>query len=156
LAVALRAAAPLFALLLFVAPSAWAEAEPGGWSYDLAHELMSPYCPGRTLAECPSDKADTLRMWLHVQEASGRSQAEVTAELVERFGEQVLSAPRPEGFGLAAYFVPVLAFLAGGCLVWHFLRKQTREAAAAPRPAQAPAGPSDPELERLVDEDLSR
>ena len=154
MAVALRAAAPLFLLLLLVAPFAWAEAEPEGWSYELAHELMSPYCPGRTLAECPSDKADTLRMWMHVQEASGRSQAEVTAELVERFGEQVLSAPRPEGFGLAAYFVPPLAFLAGGWLVWHFLRKQTREAAAAPRPAAA--GPSDPELERLVDEELSQ
>jgi cytochrome c-type biogenesis protein CcmH len=156
LAVALRAAAPLFLLLLLVAPFAWAEAEPGGWSYELAHELMSPYCPGRTLADCPSDKADTLRMWLHVQEASGRTEAEVMAELVERFGEQILSAPRPEGFGLTAYFVPVLAFLAGGLLVWRFLRKQTREAAAAPRPAASPAGPSDPELERLVDEELSR
>jgi len=153
---ALRASAPLLVLLLFSAPSALAETEPEGWSYELAHELMSPYCPGRTLAECPSSKADTLRMWLHVQEASGRSLDEVKAELVERYGEQILSAPRPQGFGLAAYFVPVLAFVAGGWLVWHFLRKQTREASAASRAVAAPVGPRDPELERLVDEELSK
>jgi cytochrome c-type biogenesis protein CcmH/NrfF len=148
-------AAVLLALgLQLAAPAAWAE-EGQGWSYEIAHELMSPYCPGRTLAECPSSQADTLRMWLHVQEASGRPVEEVKAELVERFGEKILSAPRPEGFGLAAYVVPVLAFLVGGMLVWAFLRKQTREAAARPPPAAA-AGPIDPDLERLIDEDISR
>ena len=154
--VGLRATA-LLALALWLAAPALAVTEAQGWSYDMAHELMSPYCPGRTLAECPSDKADTLRMWLHVQEASGRTADEVKAELVERFGDQVLSAPRPEGFGLAAYFVPVLAFVAGGLVLWLFLRRQTREAAALARPAPAgPAGAHDDELERLVDEELSR
>ena len=156
----LFARALLLGLALFSAPAALAATDPEGWSYELAHELMSPYCPGRTLAECPSGKADTLRMWLHVQEASGRSLDEVKAELVERFGDGVLSAPRPEGFGLAAYLLPVLAFLTGGLVVWHFLRKQTREAAARTGEAEAPAGsaasPADPELERLVDEELSR
>lgn len=130
--------------------------EPEGWSYDLAHELMSPFCPGRTLAECPSSQADTLRMWLHVQEASGRSEEEVKEELVERFGERILSSPRPEGFGLAAYVVPVLAFVAGGVLVWAFLRRQTREAAARAEAAAPATGSVDPDLERLVDEELSR
>lgn len=158
-AAGLRAAA-LLALALWIAPPAPAATEAEGWSYDLAHELMSPYCPGRTLAECPSEKADTLRMWLHVQEASGRPVDEVTAELVERFGDGILSAPRPEGFGLMAYIVPVLAFVAGGAVWWIFVRRQTREArevATVARPAAAaPAGPSDAELERLVDDELSR
>lgn len=153
-----RSAAPLLLslLLALAAASDGAAREPEGWSYDLAHELMSPYCPGRTLAECPSGKADTLRAWLQAQETSGRGKDEVEAELVARFGVQILSAPPPEGFGLAAYFVPVLAFVAGGVVVAHFLRKQTREAAAAPRPKPAPAGSGDPDLERLVDEELSR
>jgi cytochrome c-type biogenesis protein CcmH len=133
---------------LAAAPAA---AEPEGWAYDLADELMSPYCPGRTLSECPSSQAQTLRMWLLVQEAAGRSEAEVKDELVERYGKMVLPAPEPAGFGLAAYVVPVAAFAAGGALVWVFLRRQTRE-----RPAPAAAGPLDPELARLVDEELSR
>lgn len=156
LALPLLVAAAFLALPLLAAPAAQA-ADPEGWSYELAHELMSPYCPGRTLAECPSDKADTLRVWMHVQEASGRSREEVKAELVERFGPSMLSAPPPQGFGLAAYVLPVVAFVLGGWLVWNFLRRQTREASGG-TPAAAASGAAglDPELERQIDEDLSR
>ena len=142
------AATLLVALLLL---GAGAVAEPEGWAYDLSGEMMSPFCPGRTLSECPSPQADSLRMWLIVQEAAGRSRAEVEAELYERYGDAILAAPRAEGFGIAAYVIPVVAFLAGGALLALFLRRQTR----APAPVVA-AGPFDAELERLVDEELRR
>ncbi len=142
------AATLLVALLLL---GAAAVAEPEGWAYDLSGELMSPFCPGRTLSECPSPQANSLRMWLIVQEAAGRSRAEVEAELYERYGDAILAAPRAEGFGIAAYLIPVVAFMAGGALLALFLRRQTR----APAPVAA-AGPVDAELERLVDEELRR
>jgi len=124
-----------------------------GWAYDLMNELMSPYCPGRLLSDCPSPQAQTLRMWLIVQEASGRPRAEVEAEVIARYGESILGAPRAEGFGLAAYVMPAAVFLAGGGLLLWFLRRQTR---SAPTPASvAPSLPLDPELERLVDEKLA-
>ena len=155
----MKVRAPLLVLLLAAAlwlPSPAARgAETEGWAYGLANELMSPYCPGRTLAECPSQQAQTLRMWLITQEAAGRSQDEVMAELIGRFGEQILAAPRPEGFGLAAYVVPVALFLVGGLLVGVFLKRQTRPTSAS-GDAAAGGGPVDPELERLVDEDLAR
>ena len=144
-------AACLAALALAVTPSVAEE----GWAYDLADEMMSPFCPGRTLAECPSGQAETLRMWLLVQEASGRSREEVEAELLERYGDVILAAPRAEGVGIAAYALPVLAFLAGGVLVFAFLRRQTRAAAAESAAEPGPAA-LDPELERMVDEELSR
>ncbi len=142
------------AATLLIAPlllGAAAVAEPEGWAYDLSGELMSPFCPGRTLSECPSPQANSLRMWLIVQEAAGRSRAEVEAELYERYGDAILAAPRAEGFGIAAYLIPVVAFMAGGALLALFLRRQTR----APAPVAA-AGPVDAELERLVDEELRR
>lgn len=132
------------------APSAQADK---GWAYDLMNELMSPYCPGRPLADCPSPQAQTLRMWLIVQEAAGRPRAEVEAEVVARYGESVLSAPKAEGIGLAAYVMPGIAFLAGGGLLFWFLRRQTR---TKPTPNAVTAGaPIDPELERLLDERLA-
>lgn len=141
-----------FALALaLLLPAAAGGTEPEGWAYELSAEMMSPFCPGRTLSECPSPQADTLRMWLIVQEAAGRDQAEVEAELYERYGDVILAAPRAEGFGIAAYVIPVAAFLAGGVLLALFLRRQTH----APAPAVA-AGPVDAELERLVDEELGR
>ena len=150
---ALWAAAAAVAFFL-TAQSAPAQ-ESEGWAYDLANQIMSPYCPGRTLAECPSPQADTLRIWLIEQEAAGRDRAEVEAELVERFGDAILAAPRPEGFGLAAYLVPVLVFLVGGVLVGVLLRRFTR---ARPLPAAGLelSEPLDPELERQVDEELAR
>ncbi len=140
-------AATLLASLLLIGAAAMAE--PEGWAYDLSGEMMSPFCPGRTLSECPSPQATSLRMWLIVQEAAGRRRADVEAELYERYGDAILAAPRAEGFGIAAYLVPVVACLAGGALLALFLRRQTH----VPAPVAA-AGPVDAELERLVDEEL--
>jgi len=143
------------ALLLGVSTATAAEGEvaeePEGWAYKIPNELMSPFCPGRTLSACTSPQADDLRMWLIIQEASGRSREDVEAELFERYGDVLRAAPLAEGFGLTAYVFPVIAFLAGGVFVAVYLRRQTR-AIAKPQPSQhAP----DPELERIIDQELA-
>ncbi len=128
-----------------------ATAAPEGWAYKLPHDLMSPFCPGRTIADCSSPQAESLRMWLIVQEASGRSRGDVEEELYERYGDVLRPAPRARGFGLTAYVFPVVVFLAGGVVVAVFLRRQTRAAATREPPSQ----PSDPELERIIDQELA-
>jgi cytochrome c-type biogenesis protein CcmH/NrfF len=147
--------AGIFAALLLGVSAATAADEsvaaPEGWAYQLSHDLMSPFCPGRTLSACTSPQADELRMWMIVQEAAGRSREDVEAELFERYGDVLRSAPLAEGFGMAAYVFPVLAFLAGGVVVFVFLRRQTR---VVPTPEQS-LPPSDPELERLIDRELA-
>ena len=148
--------AGIFAALLFgasaaTAADAEATAEPEGWAYKISHDLMSPFCPGRTLSACTSPQADDLRMWLIVQEASGRSREDVEAELFERYGDVLRPAPRATGFGLAAYVFPFIAFLAGGVIVAVFLRRQTRAAATSAPSLQL----SDPELERIIDQELA-
>ena len=146
----LVAAALALALGLAVAPAVRSESE--NWAYDAQRELMSPFCPGRTLADCPSSEAKSLGMWMMAQAASGRTREDVEAELYARYGDQIRPAPKAEGFGLAAYLVPLAAFVAGGLLLGIFLRRATR-APVVPAPAPAPV---DPELERLVDEELAR
>ena len=128
-----------------------ADRAPEGWAYTLSHDLMSPFCPGRTLSACSSPQAESLRMWMIVQEASGRSREDVEAELFERYGDVLRPAPRATGFGLAAYVFPVIAFFAGGVVVAIFLRRQTRAVATPGPPSHAP----DPELERLIDQELA-
>jgi cytochrome c-type biogenesis protein CcmH/NrfF len=93
------------------------------WAYDLAHELMSPYCPGRALAECPSPQADELRLWIIEQARAGATRAEVEAELAANFGDQIRQAPRAEGIGLVAYVVPAAFVAAGAALLVVFLRR---------------------------------
>jgi cytochrome c-type biogenesis protein CcmH len=142
----------LLALLLAGAAGAEPPAEPEGWAYDLSNELMSPFCPGVTVAECSSSQAKSLIMWMVVQEAAGRTQADVEEELYERYGEQIRPAPKWEGIGLSAYLVPAGVFLGGGVFIAWFLSRQTRR---APGPEEPPAPAAvDPELERIVEEEL--
>jgi cytochrome c-type biogenesis protein CcmH/NrfF len=129
-------------------------ADTEGWAYELADTLMSPFCPGRTLAECPSSNAESLRMWLIVQEAAGASREEVEAELVRRYGEGILPAPKAEGLGLAAYLVPIGAIVLGGVGLLVALRRITSRGDAAS--SEAPTAELDPELARIVDEELAR
>lgn len=138
-------------LALLAAPGTGAAEEP--YALELYNGLMSPYCPGRTLMDCPSGQAGELRDWIAAQERAGRSRQEVEAELYAQYGDVILQAPRAEGFGLAAYVLPVVAFLIGGAIVWVFLRRQAAASAAAPR-GPALRVPIDAELERRIDEEL--
>ncbi len=139
-------------LISCLAAGAWA----ADWGYDLADELMSPYCPGRALSECPSPNAEKLRSWILEQEQAGRSQAEVEEELYAQFGDQLRQSPKAEGVGLIAYAIPALAFALGGALVVFFLRRnRAGTAGAAVAGSGAAAGrPDDAELERMLDEEI--
>jgi len=139
---------------------------PPRWAYSLAHDLMSPFCPGRTLAACPSPQAAELRQWILFQAVAGRTREDIEKSLYERYGDEILGAPRAAGWGLSAYLVPGLAFLVGGGLVFWVLRRLVGRGSAPPASAPAPpvSAPERParvprreaELERLVDEELSR
>jgi len=151
--------AALFALALFAASAAAespaphaGESKAPAWAYDLPNDLLSPFCPGRTLADCPSPDAASLRMWILVQAAAGRTRADVEQELFERYGEVIRSAPKAEGIGAAAYWMPAAVFAGGGALVFWFLRRATRRGAASAPPVR----PLDPEVERKLDELLGR
>ena len=70
------------------------------------------------------------------------------------------SAPKPEGWGLAAYVIPVLAAIVGVGLVWLVLRRLSSGAddAASHAPASpaatSPSTADDDEIARLVDREL--
>jgi cytochrome c-type biogenesis protein CcmH len=86
---------------------------------ELAHELMSPFCPGRTLADCPSPQAAQLRDHIRARLDSGATRAEVVDELYATYGDTILGAPRARGLGLLAWIVPGVFLLAG---VWFIVR----------------------------------
>ena len=129
-------------------------AEPDtAWAYDVWHDTMSPYCPGRTLAECPSPQADQLRLWILAQAAAGTSREEVQEILFERFGDQILTTPRAEGgWGIAAYALPIAGFLLGGIVVFAVLRKMAAPTQGDGGTVAPPA--IDPEVRRQIDEEL--
>lgn len=108
--------------------------EDSKWGYALGNELMSPWCPGFALPDCSSGYASELRLWILEQERLGRSEDEVRAEILAKYGEKMLQAPRAEGRGILAYAIPAAVILAGLAVLVAFLRRQggARQAAAAP------------------------
>ena len=137
------------AVFLVAAVASSSAAASKEWSRELERELMSPFCPGRTLVECPSPAATELRLWIQGQEKAGVSRAAVEQRLVQEFGDKLRGAPRAEGWGLWAYLVPAGALLAGGAFAFGFLRRQTRSVPASPAPAL-----TDPDLAREIDREL--
>ena len=104
-----RCSTTVIATLLF-----WSAAQVGAGQLDVeaarrAHRLstdvMSPFCPGRTLADCPSPDAAALRKEVRALLDAGRSEDEVRSMLERHFGDSVVGVPRSP----LAWLLPLLA-----------------------------------------------
>jgi cytochrome c-type biogenesis protein CcmH/NrfF len=118
----------------------------------LFREVMSPFCPGLTLADCPSPNAFTLRDEIETRLARGESRAVILNELVGTYGTQILADPSDTPIGTIVWGVPfALAALAamGIALV---VRRATRTHGT--EPALAVAG--SPGLTDRLEEELAR
>ncbi len=95
----------------------------------LYRDLMSPYCPGLSLASCPSPQADSLRKAIAVRFAQGEPVAEITDSLVAHYGPSIRGSPEFEGFGAVAFLAPVLLLVGGGLFISRWLRRNVRPVA---------------------------
>lgn len=141
-------ASVILSLLVLAAGGAAAKS----WSYDLADDLMSPYCPGRTLSSCPSPQASELVQWMLVQETGGATKEQVVEMLIERFGEEILGAPPAKGNMIWAYLVPILGFVLGGGLVVVALRRIVARGSVQ----QVAEGHGNASQAEVVDADLAK
>ena len=126
------------------APQAPAKAEPlqadpeqaEALATELSHDLMSPYCPGRTIATCPSPQARKLEQHILTQAQEGKSRVEIETALAERFPDIRGYIGRPE----IIYGTALLALLAivGLLLVGRRWVRQTRARAVGGMPAAGP------------------
>jgi cytochrome c-type biogenesis protein CcmH len=117
---------------------------------DLEAELVCPVCE-TTLDQSTAPVAQRMKTFIRQRVAAGDSEQEIKDALVAEFGPGVLASPPEGGFGLLAWLLPLVALIAGAIAVGVLLRAWSRR--RAPRDeAQA----LDPELERLVDDELAR
>lgn len=83
---------------------------------EIFFEVMSPFCAGRSLHDCPSGSATELKNEIRAALARGESKEEVLDQLVARFGSEVRAVPGFSGVGMLAWAAP-LVFLLIGCVV---------------------------------------
>lgn len=143
------------ATLLLTASAAQAAPTPRTSLHAVESEVMCVSC-GVPLAIAESPQADAERREITRLIAQGKTKQEILDSLVVTYGDRVLASPKDEGFGLAAYLVPialVLAMLAG--LAIALPRWRRNRDAADNTPAAAGPALSDADSQRLA-EDLAR
>ena len=90
-------------------------------------EIQSPYCPGRALSDCPTEKADRLRAEIRTSLESGRSKEEVVEEIISRYGEKYRAKPKTYGFGIFAWLMPLFFILTLGFIFFKRVKVKAQE-----------------------------
>ncbi len=78
---------------------------------ELSNELMSPYCPGRTIASCPSVNARKLEDDILAQAKEGKTRDEIEQQLVDRFGSEIVGYQPPPAVLYGSIIVGIVALV---------------------------------------------
>ena len=148
-------------LALALVPAAGAQptqpAEPQASLPDIEDEVMCPVCG--TLLELASEspQAQQERALIRDLIAQGYTKDQIKEALVAEYGEDVLATPDTEGFDLAAWLVPAVAFVGAALAIFVGLRRWRRSGRDGGDGGGG--GPGDalaPDDAKRLDEDLAR
>jgi len=143
----------VFVLVVLATPAA--AQSPEDLANDISHKVMSPFCPGVTLHDCPSQSALDMRDRIEGYARAGMSEAAIMERLETEYGAAIRAEPSSEGAGIVAWILPALAVLAGGALALMLVRRWTgrRQPQLDENPALVETSPA--ERQRL-DAELGR
>jgi cytochrome c-type biogenesis protein CcmH len=117
---------------------------------ELEGEVMCPVCE-TTLDQSSSPAAQQIKRVIATRIAAGDTKTQIKDRLVAEYGDAILAAPPREGFGLVAWWLPVVGILAAAVVVGVGARRWAR----AREPA--PVGPPlDAASELRLDDELRR
>ena len=94
--------------------------------YDLIRVIRCPTCQNQNVAESDAPLARQLREQIAAQIKEGRSDREITAYLVERYGDFITYAPPFAARTWLLWLAPFL--IMGASLAWWLLRHRERSA----------------------------
>ncbi|UZX15534.1 cytochrome c-type biogenesis protein CcmH [Thermus sp. PS18] len=119
----------VWALLFFLALGAWAQENPASPPPDLspevfaiARELRCPVCQGESAAESNSGVAVEMRRLIAEMLKEGKTEEEIKAFFVDRYGEWILYEPPRRGVTLWVWVLPVLGLVLLGLGLFAYFR----------------------------------
>lgn len=104
---------------------------------EVASQLRCVVCQGLSIQDSPSDLAREMRDVVREQLAAGRTPDEVKAYFVEKYGEWVLLQPKPSGFNLLVYVLPIAMLLGGAIFIYFRARRWVAAGSGAAAEAHA-------------------
>jgi cytochrome c-type biogenesis protein CcmH len=140
---------PIVLLALLFIPTARAS-ERHPTLAELEGEVMCPVCE-TTLDQSSSPAAEQIKRLIARRIAAGDTKTQIKDRLVVEYGAAILAAPPHKGFGLVAWWLPVIGIVAAAVTVGVGARRWARSR------EPAPAGPPlDAASERRLDDELRR
>jgi len=126
--------------------------------HELEGQLMCPTC-GTPLDMSNAPAANRIRAFVVARIRAGDTRSEIMDKLVGQFGPEIRAAPPASGFGLLAWLLPLVVLVGGGAVIgfyaWRWSRSREPAPTAGP-PEQNGRAPLDPQLERRLEEELTR
>ena len=116
-------------------------------------DVMSPFCPGRALNDCPSSKAHELKAKIRSQLEAGVPAERVLDDILAEYGEQYRAVPLYRGFGRVAWAAPVVFIMLGLGLALYVVARRSRAVVSDDGKKQAPL--SD-EMRRKIENELAK
>ncbi len=98
----------------------------------LASQLRCLVCQNQSIAESNASLALDLRTQIREQIAQGKSDSDITAYMVARYGDFVLYKPPLKATTLLLWFGPPLLLLIGLILLIRYMSKRRARIAASP------------------------
>ncbi|HWC15206.1 MAG TPA: cytochrome c-type biogenesis protein CcmH [Actinomycetota bacterium] len=148
----MRLVAFVLVMMPLAVPSALAA--PQDVANQISADVMSPFCPGLTLHDCPSDAAVALRERITKMAEAGYDRAAIMTELERDYGPTIRAVPDPRGSGLLAWLLPITVTIAAGATAWLLLRRWARE--PAPVEGYDPDVHITPKDRRRIDHELAK
>jgi cytochrome c-type biogenesis protein CcmH len=112
---------------------------PADVANDVSSSVMSPFCPGVTLHDCPSDAATHLRVRIERWARAGLGRDAIVERLRAQYGPVIDAAPPRSGAGLIAWLGPAAAVLCGALVAWSLTRRWARSRARGSSPGAPPS-----------------
>ena len=153
----MRRLAIALACALLVAPAALAS-ERHPTLNELENEVMCPVC-GTTLAQSDSAAAKQIEREIQIRIGEGWTKTQIENFHVQQYGESILASPPKHGFNLLAWLLPIVGLIGAaavlGVAAWGWSRGRAEPDVPQVQSSNG-QGPMDPELERRLDDALSR
>ena len=111
------------------------ESEVDARAHEISRTVLSPFCPGRMLADCPSSSATELKDSVRIRIKAGETDQQILDSLFATYGDDIRSTPAGHGVGIIAWAAPAVFLLVGALSVawWLFMMRAIIAKEDAPR-----------------------
>jgi cytochrome c-type biogenesis protein CcmH len=89
----------------------------------IAEKVRCPVCQGESIQASPAELAQQMRAVVREQLLAGKSEAEIKAYFVSRYGEWILLEPAMTGLNVLLYVFPIVLVIGGLAFVVTIVRR---------------------------------